>query len=322
MLYPILMLTRKFIVKKLFLALALTFSHSFAQPTAQSIVLAKTIPIADIHMHVHNTSRTLSPNDFKYLMEKNNIQWGGGVGDYQSYLANALGNRYISAIGQEEFISTKRESTLTDPENFKDMFARAEEMFKAGTLKGFGEIHSDNHRSGSPDIRRQIRIRSPAIERMYEIANKYDAYVQVHAEYDTQFVEDLYYMSKTYPSTLTVLAHCLPRSNPKIMDQFFTDLPNVVCEISGKNGPVHAGPFESGRMFGKDGVKPAWLDLIKKHPDRIMLGTDPCCGLETRYSEMIDDMRTMFLPYFESEVVEKISYKNAVRLFKLDGPKQ
>ena len=106
------------------------------------------------------------------------------------------------------------------------------------------------------------------------------------------------------------------------MDQFFTDLPNVVCEISGKNGPVHAGPFESGRMFDKDGVKPTWLDVIKKHPDRIMLGTDPCCRLETRYSEMIDDMRTMFLPYFEPEVVEKISYKNAVRLFKLDGPKQ
>ena len=322
MLYPICMLTRKYIVKKLFLALAFTFSYSFAQPTAQSIALAKTIPIADVHMHVHNTSRTPSPNDFKYLMEKNNIQWGGGVGDYQSYLANALGNRYISAIGQEEFISAKRESTLTDPENFKDMYARAEEMFKAGTLKGFGEIHSDNHRSGSPDISRQIRIRSPAIERMYEIANKYGAFVQVHAEYDSQFVEDLYYMSKTYPSSLTVLAHCLPRSNPKIIDQFFTDLPNVVCEISGKNGPVHAGPFESGRMFSKDGVKQAWLDVIKKHPDRIMLGTDPCCGLEIRYSEMIGDIRTMFLPFFEPEVVEKISYKNAVRLFKLDGPKQ
>jgi len=320
--YPVRMLTWKQIVKKLFLALAFAFSHSFAQPTAQSIELAKTIPIADVHMHVHNTSYSPSSSDFKYQMEKNNVQWAGGVGDYQTYLANALGNRYISAIGQDEFMNTRSESALVDPEHFKSMFTQAEEMFKAGTLKGFGEIHSDNHRSGSPDISRQIRIRSPAIEKMYEIANKYGAYIQVHAEYDTQFVEDLYYMSKTYPSTLTVLAHCLPRSNPKIMDQFFTDLPNVVCEISGKNGPVHAGPFESGRMFDKDGVKPTWLDVIKKHPDRIMLGTDPCCRLETRYSEMIDDMRTMFLPYFEPEVVEKISYKNAVRLFKLDGPKQ
>jgi predicted TIM-barrel fold metal-dependent hydrolase len=309
-------------MKFLLSILLLLPSLAFPQSSLQSAELAKTIPIADVHMHVHNTPRTPSPNNFKNLMEKNNVQWAGGVGDYQSFLADALGNRYISAIGQEEFISTRNESALMEPEYFKNMFARAEEMFKAGTLKGFGEIHSDNHTSGAPDIRRQIRIRTPAIEKMYEIANKYGAFVQVHAEYDSQFAEDLYYMSKTYPRTLTVLAHCLPKSNPQIMNKFFTDLPNVVCEISGKNGPVHAGSFESGRMFGKDGVKPGWFDVIKKHPDRIMLGTDPCCRLENRYSEMIDDMRTMFLPYFEPAVVEKIAYKNAVRLFKLDGPKQ
>ncbi|CAB4241643.1 Amidohydrolase-related [uncultured Caudovirales phage] len=312
-------------MKKTALILALLSSSAFAQYSTESVELSKTIPIADVHMHVHNTSRTPSPSDFKYLMEKNNIQWGGGVGDYQSYLADALGNRYISAMGQDEFISAKRESTLTDPEHFKAMFAQAEEMFKAGTLKGFGEIHSDNHTSGHPSIRRQIRIRTPAIEKMYEIANRYGAYVQVHAQYDAQFDEDLYYMSRTYPKVLTVMAHCLPKGNPQVLDRFFTDLPNVVCEISGKNGPVHAGPFEpfeSGRIFGKDGVREEWINLIKKHPDRVMLGTDPCCGLESRYSEMIDNMRTMFLPYFEPAVVEKLAYKNAVRLFKLDGPRQ
>ena len=59
----------------------------------------------------------------------------------------------------------------------------------------------------------------------------------------------------------------------------------------------------------KDGVKPAWLDVIKKHSDRVMLGTDPCCRIETRYSEMINDMRTIFLPYFEPEVVKKLLTK-------------
>jgi len=32
-------------------------------------------------------------------------------------------------------------------------------------------------------------------------------------------------------------------------------------------------------------------------------------------------MRTKFLPYFEPKIIEMIAYKNAVRLFKLDGPK-
>ena len=309
-------------MKKLLLVLSFAFSNSFAQPTAQSIELAKTVPIADVHMHVYNPTHSFGPSYFKYQMEKNNVQWAGGVGDYQSYLSDALGNRYISAIGQYDFLSAPSQSALVDLEHFKNMFAQAEEMFKAGMLKGFGEIHSDNHDSGPANIRRQIRIRTPVIEKMYEIANKYGGYVQIHAEYNQQFVEDLYYMSKTYPNSLSILAHCLPKSNPQVLDKFFADLPNVVCEISGKNGPVHAGPFSSGRMYGVGGVKQAWLEVIKKHPDRVMLGTDPCCGLETRYSEMINDIRTMFLPYFELEVVEKIAYKNAVRLFKLDGPKK
>lgn len=309
-------------MKKLFLTLALAFSNSFAQTTVQSIELANKIPIADVHMHVYNTSHSSDPSYFLHQMEKNNVQWAGGVGDYQNYLADALSNRYISAIGQYEFLNTRSESALVDPEHFKNMFTQAEQMFKAGTLKGFGEIHSDNHRSGPANISRQIRLRTPTIEKMYEIANRYGAYVQVHAEYEPEFEEDLYYMSKTYPLTLTVLAHCLPRSDPQVINKFFTDLPNVVCEISGKNGPVHAGPFNSGRMYGVGGVKQTWLEVIKKHPDRVMLGTDPCCGLETRYSEMIEDLRTMFLPYLEPEVAEKIAYKNAVRWFKLDGPKQ
>ena len=293
----------------------------YAQHSPQSAEFAKTIPIADVHMHVHISTRSPTISYFTSQMEKNNVQWGGGVGDYQDYMAKYLGNRYISAIGQEEFIGNRDPKVLTDPEFFKEMYTRAEEMFKAGTVKGFGEIHSDNHRSGPADISRQIRLRTPAIEKMYEIANRYGAYVQVHAEYEPEFEEDLYYMSKTYPLTLTVLAHCLPRSNPQAIDKFFTDLPNVVCEISGKNGPVHSGSISSGRMFGNDGVKQAWLDVIQKHPDRVMLGTDPCCGLETRYSEMIDDMRTKFLPYFEPKIIEMIAYKNAVRFFKLDGPK-
>ena len=175
-------------MKKFFLAIVFAFSNSLAQPIVQSVELAKTIPIADVHMHVYNTSHSSGPRYFMHQMEKNNVQWTGGVGDYQSYLADALGNRYISAIGQYEFLNTRSQSALLDPENFKNMFAQAEEMFKAGILKGFGEIHSDNHDSGPANIRRQIRIRTPVIEKMYEIANKYGAYVQVHAEYDPQFV--------------------------------------------------------------------------------------------------------------------------------------
>lgn len=305
------------ILKKLSL-ISLLIASTFAYgQTTDSVELAKRVPIADVHMHVYQTS---SPSYYKEQMKKNNVQWGGGVGDYQPSLAQDLGNRYISAIGQIEFLGQVG-SGLEDTSRFSQLFDTAERMFAEGTVKGFGEIHSDNHNSGPSHIHRQIRMRSPVIERMYQIADKHKGFVQIHAEYNAQFELDLYYLSQTYPNALTVLAHCLPKSNPRVLDKLFTDLPNVVCEISGKNGPVHAGLFGKARMFDKEGVRPAWASVINKHPDRIMLGTDPCCGLDSQYSEMIDNMRTMFLPYFGSEVIEKIAYKNAVRLFKLDGAK-
>ena len=305
------------ILKKLTLISLLVASTFAYGQTTDSVELAKRVPIADVHMHVYQTS---SPSYYKEQMKKNNVQWAGGVGDYQPSLAQDLGNRYISAIGQVEFLG-QIGSGLEDTSRFSQLFDTAEQMFAAGTLKGFGEIHSDNHNSGPSHIHRQIRMKSPVIERMYQIADKHKGFVQIHAEYNTQFESDLYYLSQTYPNAVTVLAHCLPKSNPRILDKLFTDLPNVVCEISGKNGPVHAGLFGKARMFDKEGVRPAWVNVINKHPDRIMLGTDPCCGMDSQYSEMIDNMRTMFLPYFGTDVIEKIAYKNAVRLFKLDGAK-
>lgn len=308
-------------MKHLLLICLLLPSIAFTQNNAVSVELSKRVPIADTHMHAYNTSSSLTPSYLKQLMEKHGVQWAGGVGDYQPALAKDLGNRYISAIGQPEFISQVG-SGLEDLSRFTELFETAERMFTEGTLKGFGEIHSDNRTSGPANIRRHIRMRSPVIERLYQIANKHNGFVQVHAEYDEDLEADLYYMSKTYPNALTVLAHCLPKSNPQVLNKFFTDLPNVVCEISGKNGPTHAGLFGKARMFDKDGVKPNWAAFIKKHPNRIMLGTDPCCGLESQYGQMIDEMRAMFLPHFEPKIIEMLAYKNAVRLFKLDDPKQ
>lgn len=309
-------------MKKLTVLPFLLIATAIYGQTPASLELAQRVPIADVHMHVYSNGYSAGPSYYRDQMIKNNVQWAGGVGDYQTYLAEALGNRYISAMGQSDWLTVKRESVLVDPDHFKGMFARAEEMFRAGILKGFGEIHSDNHTSGPMEIRRQVRLRSPVVEGMYAMANRYDAYVQVHAQYDADFEADIYYMSRTYPRVLTVLSHCLPKSNPEHLDKIFTDLPNVVCEVSGMNGPVHSGSFRKPRIYSKEGVREEWAQLIKKHPDRVMLGTDPCCRLDSRYSEMIEDLRTMFLPYFEPDVIEKLAYKNAVRWFKLDGPKK
>jgi hypothetical protein len=48
-----------------------------------------------------------------------------------------------------------------------------------------------------------------------------------------------------------------------------------------------------------------------------MLGSDPCCGLDTAYSEIINELRVSVLPYLSPSTMEKVANKNAIRVFKL-----
>jgi hypothetical protein len=42
------------------------------------------------------------------------------------------------------------------------------------------------------------------------------------------------------------------------------------------------------------------------YPDQVMLGTDPCCGADRGYSELISELRANLLPYFSPEIMEKL----------------
>ena len=70
-------------------------------------------------------------------------------------------------------------------------------------------------------------------------------------------------------------------------------------------------------MYGKDGIDKGWLSLIVRFPDRIMVGTDPCCGLKPRYSQLVQDIRKCFLAELPAEIRAEIAYENAKTVFGL-----
>ena len=313
-------------VKSLFLilfSLTLLNLHSFAQTTPESVELAKKIPIADVHMHTYFKG---GPSSAAFLeqMNKNNVRWGGAVGDYRADVADKLRDRYIPAIGQMEFMEvffSRGASALTDEENwtFKRLYKNADELFANGKIKGFGELHTDNHSSGPPKIRRTIRTDNPAVRRMYSIADKYNGFIQIHSQQDENFTTDILKLAADFPNTITVLSHCLPASNPRDLANLFSQRKNIVCEMSA-TGSVHnkiLGINRSARAFDDNGLRPAWRNLIESFPDQIMVGTDACCGWFNSYSDMVAEIRNNLLPYLSPELMEKIAYKNAVRIFKL-----
>lgn len=310
-------------MKKLVIALAFVFSHSFAQPTAQSIELAKTISIADVHMHTYQQNPR-SPKWWREMMDSNGIGWGGGVGDYREDVQAELGGRYIPTLGQPEFFKVffkDGEIGLVDPENetFKNFYIVSEKLFEEGKIKGLGEFHTDNHSSGHPRIRRAIRADNPAMRKFYAIANKYGGFIQLHAEYDSKFEKDILSLSSDFPNTTTILSHCLSTNNVDDLAKLLSKRNNIVCELSSL-GAVHVNRLNiprSPHAYDSGGLYGGWKAFIESHPDQVMLGSDPCCGLDIAYPEIINELRTSVLPYLSATTMEKVANKNAIRVFKL-----
>lgn len=295
----------------------------YAQPTPQSIELAKIVPIADVHMHTYQQNPR-SANWWREMMDANGVKWGGAVGDYREDVQAELGDRYIPAVGQAEFFKVffkEGRSGLVDPNNetFKDLYTRSEKLFSEGKIKGFGEFHTDNHSSGPPRIRRSIRTDNPAMRKFYEIANRYGGFVQIHAEFDGDFEKDILNLSADYPNTTTVLSHCLSTKNVDNVAAILGKRKNIACEVSSL-GAVHVNrlniprsphAYDSGGLYGK------WIKFIEAYPDQVLLGSDPCCGIDAAYSEIISELRTSVLPYLSPVTMEKVANKNAVRIFSL-----
>ena len=102
-------------------------------------------------------------------------------------------SRYIATIGQREFFRVfKRESVdeLSNPDNpmLREMLDKADKLFARGRIKGIGEIHTNNLNSGPPFLRRKISFQNNLNDEMLRLANKYNAFVQFHSEFDSRLI--------------------------------------------------------------------------------------------------------------------------------------
>jgi predicted TIM-barrel fold metal-dependent hydrolase/Ca2+-binding EF-hand superfamily protein len=283
---------------------------------------ANTVPIADVHMHMFNTGRSNPQNLFR-LMNQNNVKWGGGVGLYSEKMQELLGDRYIPMFGRLEWWNVNRKfgNDGLNPENkiISEMLQRAEVLLKAKKIKGFGEIHVQNLKSGGvPKFNFNLQLDIPVIIRMYEIANKYNGVLQFHTELDDK--ERAIKLALKYPNTKTILSHCLPGgSTPDDWREILTETKNVYCEISGGgNGPTVGSA--KATIYDENGLTSGYLELLKEFPDRFLLGSDPCCRLLPLYKSVIMSQRSM-LSHLSPDLMKKLAYENAVRIFNLKEPK-
>jgi hypothetical protein len=300
-------------------------SHGMAAAIVpESIELAKSVPIADVHMHLVG----MSLSDHQAQMDRNNVKWGGGVGRASDRsplpedVRKMLGNRYFFGLGQEEFsrvFFSAGPKGLVDPSSvaFADMFAVADQMLATRQAYGFGELHIDNSRSFSThQFARRIKLDNPVLRRIYELANAHGSFVQLHMEGHEENLEDLQRYLTEFPKAKTILSHALPYAKQPELRRLLAAHLNLYVDFSRKGSVLN--DKEAAQAFRRDvGPKDNWLKTIEQFPDRFMVGSDTHAPDERRYDEVMSEYRAGLFPYLRPETVKKVAFENAVRVFGL-----
>lgn len=287
--------------------------------------LAMSVAIADVHMHAVDRSVEFH----KAQMDRNRVQWGGGVGPAgrnadAAALRTALGSRYFYALGQEAFsavFGSAGEPGLVDPEHpaFVALFATADEMLRTRQAYGFGELHIDNSRTySSPQFARKVPFDNPVVRRIYEIANRHGAVIQFHMEADEQEIAELKSYLLEFPNSKTLLSHGLGYSRQPLLRRLLSEHPNLYLELSRK-GAVLNHKVAGQAFTAEDGPKHFWLKTIEQFPDRFMIGSDSHYPDEEKYDEVMREFRTGLFPYLQPATLRKVAHENAVRVFGLQG---
>ncbi len=289
------------------------------------------MPIADMHCHLNPKS---SPEILLRWMDAAGVKWcatgvlGFKFGARKTRLkfAEVMGDRYIPFGGQSDlnaiYFTSQDVSAQNDAENpkFKKIFSLLKKDFEEGRIRGIGELFLNTSTiNKNAKMRRKADINSPAMKALFALSNEHNGVITFHAEWDSDTVEQIDDLMSANPSARMILAHCGSNTRPKDVKPLFEKYPNFFCDLSARSVPkIPAKAFvhkPEQKIFGPDGIVPGWKDLIEKMPDRFLVGSDVYDG--AKYAKAIKVIRKGFLGNLSPETAEKVAYKNAVKLFRL-----
>jgi hypothetical protein len=317
----------KHIALRMLLTLLSACLPLFAQAndlSAESRQLALSIPIFDMHMHVYEG---LTPAELEIRMDRNGVRWGGGVGavspaaDITPFKAH-LGSRYFPTLAQPELAAsyfkggTEAMGSLDNP-LIRRSLEMARILFPKGEASGFGELILNNQNSHpNPRFRRLARLDSPAVQRMFEMADEHGVIIQMHIEAHDGTLTQLKALLKAFPKVPVVISHCLATTaGPKDMEMLFDASPQVHCELSARSQTVLFRRPEA-QVYGLDFARPEWVKSMEKYPDRYMVGTDATSDA-VNYDAEVRQIREGLFPRLTPDTVAKVAHLNAKRLLRV-----
>jgi len=171
-----------------------------------------------------------------------------------------------------------------------ELIPHTEASLDTGVYAGLGEIH----------VIWPEHIHTPTVHRHLEIAMDRGMYIQPHLDADA--LEELL---KTWPGMKIIWAHAGYDASAQTVGAIMDTYPSVMADLS----------LRAQDLRNERGLDPAWRDLMVRHADRFMVGTDTFRDRDWfEYEALVADHR-MWLSYLPRGIAEKIAYKNAYEIF-------
>ena len=93
--------------------------------------------------------------------------------------------------------------------------------------------------------------------------------------------------------------------------------PDVVGPMLDKYKTLYADTsYRENDILSGDTIDPAWLAVINRHSDRLMVGTDTWVNSHWDDYEGLIALNRAWLSKLPRKIAEQIAYKNAAKLFK------
>ena len=258
------------------------------------------MPLVDAHLHYSAPDWSAYPPDtVAKILDSVGVRSGlvSSAPDEGTFRLRAvLGDRVIPMLGPYRNVADVF-SWARDP----SIVPYVESIYRPGVHRGFGEFHLLPGQIGLPTVRALLAL-----------AEREKLFLQPHA--DARAVAELLaYM----PEATVLWAHAGVDATPEQIGTLLDKWPKLSVELSLRVDVAPNGTLDA-----------RWRELLVRHSDRFMIGTDTWTAGGTftgnerwdAYAEIVNGIRG-WLAQLPTDVAEAIAYRNADRFLAAQPPR-
>jgi len=312
-------------------------------------------PIIDGHAHPRKASQKALSTGTKYFIDdmpmlttKANISMTVIMITPNTYYDETKWNYYYDFAANNENVLTNCHSNFigmaANKKKYKKSIVDKEfdetiQKFKNGKCYGLGEaglVHYNKKKKNPPKYRGKqseldLDLKHPIIDKAFEFVNENKMPINLHLEpfHEMDGIDRLiefkkFYKDKCrkYPDAKIVLAHTgmMPT---KDLEEIFDYCPNTYTDWKIAFHWSSLWGFEDLHIPNDYRFKlhEVWAKSMEKYSDRYFFGSDHKLGKSPSYDVFVEHYMKhvrLMIGSLSPDVQEKIAYKNAARLFKIN----